>query len=285
MYQKQVLFMSAVICSICIFCPGISVFAQETEFGPIETNSYVVKFIDPAGPLPEIGGEFDAAWSQVLNDGTNWLIFTDPENDQDPVNGPRSDDMHFYAGIVDGEPPRLYVGIIGYGFTPGVVDDAPTENDERGWWGSALYEFLILQNYPEDPRNKIVFGADGHYADFLRNPSGSPADHNLENMEYNIIPGDDFYAVEFAFELDEVTAFITLDDPDDDGITWLRVIVSIQGSGAPLIVWPDGDFNGNVTYATHGSTGWDHMGWWDVTTERDNPVRFEATAIENWSLF
>lgn len=266
--------------SVCI-----SYTAVAQDFGPVETNSYVVKFIDSAGPLPEIGGEFDEAWSQALNDGTKWLIFTTPENDQDPVNGPRSDDMHFYAGIVDGDPPRLYVGIIGYGFTPEAVDDAPTENDAAGWWGSALYEFLILQNYEEDPRNKIVFGADGHYADYLRNPNGQPGDHNLENVEFNVIPGDDFYAVEFAFDLDSGTAFITLDDPGDDGITWLRTIVSIQGAGAPLIVWPDGDFNGNVNYATHGSSGFDHMGWWDVTTARDNPVRFEAVNIDSWELY
>jgi hypothetical protein len=275
--------------SIAAFSIAISIhvtslgFAQ--DFGPVETNTYVVKFIDSSGPLPELGGDFDAAWSQTLNDGSHWLIYTDPENDQDPVNGPRSDDMHFYAGLVDGSPPRLYVGLIGYGFTPESVDDAPTDNDLVGWWGSALYEFLILQNYMEDPRNKIVFGADGHYADYLRNPNGQPGDHNLENVEYNVISGDDFYAVEFAFDLDESTAFISLDDPGDDGITWLRSIVSIQGAGAPLIVWPDGDFNGNVTYITHGSTGWDHMGWWDVTTERGNPVRFEAVAINDWELY
>lgn len=255
------------------------------DFGPIATNSYIVKFIDASGPMPEIGGEFDAAWAQVLNDGTNWLIYTDPENDQDPVNGPRSEDMHFYAGIVNGDPPRLYVGLIGYGFTPEAVADAPTENDVVGWWGSALYEFLILQNYMEDPRNKIVFGADGHYADYLRNPNGQPGDHNLENVEFNVITGEGVYAVEFAFDLDSSTAFISLDDPGDDGITWLRSIVSIQGAGAPLIVWPDGDFNGNVNYSTHGSTGWDHMGWWDVTTEQDNPVRFEAVDIHSWELY
>ncbi|RJP21602.1 MAG: hypothetical protein C4527_23190 [Candidatus Omnitrophota bacterium] len=269
----------------CISLNGV-VFAQNTEFGPVATNTYIVKFIDPAGPLPEIGGDFDSAWAAALNDGTNWLIYTDPENDQDPINGPRSDQMHFYAGIVDGNPPRLYVGIMGNGFTPGIVADAPTENDMTGWWGSALYEFLILQNYPEDPRNKIVFGADGHYADFLRNPNVTPAEHNLENLEFNVIPGGDFYAVEFAFDIDENTAFITLDDPDESGITWLRVIVSIQGEGAPLIVWPDGDFNGNVNYLTHGSTGWDHMGWWDVTTARNTPIRFEGgTDIMRWSIF
>ncbi len=265
---------------------GTPSFAQETEFGPIATNSYVVKFINPAGPLPIIGGDFDSGWAASLNDGTNWLIYTEPENDQDPVNGPRSKDMHFYAGIVDGNPPRLYVGIIGYGFKPGIVADAPTENDAAAWWGSALYEFLILQNYTDDPRNKIVFGADGHYADFQRNPEVSPADHNLENFEFNVIPGDNFYAVEFAFDLDTAVAFITLDDPDSSGITWLRVIVSIQGDGAPLIVWPDGDFNGNVRYLTHGSTGWDHMGWWDVTTARKNPIRFEgSTQIGSWELY
>lgn len=255
------------------------------DFGPIATNSYIVKFIDASGPMPEIGGEFDDAWAQTLNDGTNWLIYTDPENDQDPVNGPRSDDMHFYAGIVNGDPPRLYMGIFGYGFTPEAVADAPTENDVVGWWGSALYEFLILQNYMEDPRNKIVFGADGHYADYLRNPNGQPGDHNLENVEFNVIAGEGVYAVEFAFDLDSSTAFISLDDPGNDGITWLRSIVSIQGAGAPLIVWPDGDFNGNVNYSTHGSTGWDHMGWWDVTTEQDNPVRFEAVDIHSWELY
>lgn len=277
-----------IIAGIVLLCQAeFTVIAQnEIEFGPIETNSYVVKFIDPSGPLPEIGGEFDDGWADSLNDGTRWLIYSDPENDQDPINGPRSEDMHFYAGIVDGEPPRLYVGIIGNGFKPGIVDDAPAENDASTWWGSALYEFLLLQNYPEDPRNKIVFGADGHYADFQRNPNISPADHNLENLEFNIIPGDDFYAVEFAFDLDEMTAFITLDDPGEDGITWLRVIVSIQGDGAPLIVWPDGDFNGNVNYITHGSTGWDHMGWWDVTTARANPVRFESqTNIDAWEIY
>lgn len=114
--------------------------------------------------------------------------------------------------------------------------------------------------------------------DFLRNPNGLPADHNLQNLEFNVIPGDDFYAVEFAFDLDIPTAFISLDEPDEKGITWLRAIVSIQGSGAPLIVWPDGDFNGNVNYVTHESSGWDHMGWWDVTSERNTPLRFEASA-------
>jgi len=264
----------------------LSLVAQEvSEFGPVETNTYLVKYIDPNGPLPEIGGEFDTGWAASLNDGTQWLIYTDPENDQDPVNGPRSDEMHFYVGIVEGDPARLYVGIMGTGFTPGVVDDAPTSNDEAGWWGSALYEFLILQNYTDDPRNKIVFGADGHYTDFQRNPNVSPADHNLSNVEYNIIPGDGFYAVEFAFDLDDY-AFIILDDPDEQGITWLRAIVSIQGQGAPLIVWPDGDFNGNVRYLTHGSTGWDHMGWWDVTTERSQPVRFEGpTSISQWPIY
>lgn len=274
----------AITCTfIVLACVFTTVQAQ--EFGPVETNTYIVKYINPSGPLPVIGGEFDAAWSQALNDGTKWLIYSDPENDQDPVNGPRSDQMHFYAGIVDGNTPRLYMGVIGYGFTPGIVADAPVENDLAGWWGSALYEFLILQNYIDDPRNKIVFGADGHYADFLRNPNGSPADHNLENLELNIIPGDGFYAVEFAFDLDDSTAFISLNDPDANGITWLRCIISIQGDGAPLIVWPDGDFNGNVRYLTHASTGWDHMGWWDVTSAKNNPVRFEAVYIGDWNLF
>ncbi len=277
--------LTQLLCLSCLLF-GLVGIAYSQDFGPVDTNTYVVKFIDAAGPMPEIGGDFATGCSANLNDGTNWLIFTDPENDQDPVNGPRSDQMHFYAGIVDGDPPRLYVGLMGYGFTPGIVDDAPTENDVTGWWGSAFYEFLILQNYPDDPRNKIVFGADGHYADFLRNPNEPPEVHNLENVEFNVITGDDFYAVEFAFDIDSGTAFIELDDPDDAGITWLRVIASIQGSGAPLIVWPDGDFNGNVRYTTHGSTGWDHMGWWDVTTERNNPIQFEAaTSVDSWEIF
>lgn len=267
---------------------GSSVCAQdEPVFGPEERNTYVVKFLDPNGPLPEIGGELDPGWAATLNDGTNWLEFTSPENDQDPVNGPRTDAMHFYAGILDGEPPRLFVAIHGTGFTPGVADDPPTENDAASWWGSALYEFQLVQNYEEDPHNKIAFGYDGHYSDFQRQPSLGPQEFDLTNMEVNIITDmDDGFAVEFAFDLDDM-AFITLDDPDPEtGITWLRVIVSIQGAGAPLVVWPDGDFNGNVTYQTHGSTGWDHFGWWDVTTERESPVAWQTDVpVAQWDLY
>jgi len=257
------------------------------DFGPEERNTYVLKFLDPNGPLPEIGGEFDSGWAATFNDGTNWLVFTDPENDQDPVNGPRTDAMHFYAGILDGSPPRLFVGIRGTGFTPGVADDPPTENDVASWWGSALYEFQLVQNFEQDPHNKLAFGFDGHWSDFQRNPSIGPEDFNLTNFEVGIITDmDDGFAVEFAFDLDDV-AFITIDDPDPEtGITWLRTIVSIQGAGAPLIVWPDGDFNGNVNYITHGSTGWDHFGWWDVTTERNTPVAWEsAVAVSSWDLY
>ncbi len=274
-----------IVMSIVVFgLMAVSTSAQ--EFGPEARNSYVVKFLDPNGPLPEIGGDFDYGWAATLNDGTNWLEFTDPENDQDPVNGPRTDAFHFYAGIVNGDPPRLYVGIIGTGFTPGVADPPPTENDEASWWGSALYEFLLLQNYQEDPRNKIALGYDGHWSDFQRNPSLTPAEFNLTNLEVGFPEIENGYAVEFAFDLDDV-AYIVLDDPDPEtGITWLRTIVSIQGAGAPLVVWPDGDFNGNVTYITHGSTGWDHMGWWDVTTEQDNPILWqEGSPVLDWTLY
>lgn len=99
------------------------------EFGPEPRNSYIVKFIDPSGPSPEIGGVFDLGWKATFNESPKWLIYSDPENDQDPVNGPRSDDFYFYAGIRNGTPPRLFVAINGKGFTPAASADAPAEND------------------------------------------------------------------------------------------------------------------------------------------------------------
>jgi hypothetical protein len=263
-----------------------SVFAQ--EFGPVATNTYVVKFLDPNGPLPQIGGEFDPGWAATLNDGTKWLIFTEPENDQDPENGPRSEDFHFYCGIRDGKPPRFYMGIIGTGFSPSAASDAPTENDAASWWGSSLYEFQITSNFEEDPQTKLSIGYDGHWSDFQREPALAPADFNLTNLEVAIITQiDNGFAAELAFDMDDV-ALLSLDEPDPTtGITYLRVIVSIQGpTGTPLVVWPDGDFNGNVNYLTHGSTGWDHFGWFDVTTQRRTPVRWQVGApVPNWDLY
>jgi len=260
--------------------------ALAQEFGPVERNSYVVKFLDPTGPRPVIGGVFDAGWKATFNESTPWLIYTDPENDQDPENGPRSNDFHFYAGILDGNPPRLFVGINGVGFTPNVGADAPTENDTATWWGSSLYEMQIVQNFDTDPRNKIAIGYDGHWADFQRNPEISPADFTLTNLEVAVIDTGDGFAAELAFDLDD-NAFLTLDSPEPDtGITWFRVIISHQGNGVPLVVWPDGDFNGNVRYLTHGSTGWDHFGWWDVTTARNQKVIYQSSVnISLWSIY
>lgn len=278
--------MAVLICFFIGFGSVLDVRAQdEVVFGPITTNSYIVKYIDPNGPIPEIGGEFDFGWKTTFNDGTDWLIYSDPENDQDPVNGPRSKDCHFYAGILESKPPRLFVGMYGTGFTPG-VSGSPSANDEVNWWGSALYEFQMAMNYETDPRFKIALGYDGFYSDFQRNPELPPADYNLSNMKVAVNQNENGFVAEMAFDLDENT-WIQLDDPDPtSGITWWRIIVSIQGTGAPLMVWPDGDFNGNVRYLTHGSTGWDHFGWWDVTSQRKKPVRFETrTSISEWSLY
>ncbi|MFB3787282.1 MAG: hypothetical protein ACE15F_13035 [bacterium] len=273
---------------VCIglwLIPGFLTAAFSQEFGPEARNSYVVKFLDPTGPLPTIGGVFDSGWKATFNESTKWLIYTDPETDQDPVNGPRSDDFHFYAGILDGTPPRLFVGINGVGFTPNVGADAPTENDAATWWGSSLYEMQIVQNFDTDPRNKISIGYDGHWSDFQRSPEVGPADFTLTNLEVAVIDTGDGFAAELAFDLDE-NAFLTLDSPDPaTGITWLRVIISHQGSGVPLVVWPDGDFNGNVGYATHGSTGWDHFGWWDVTSARSQKVKYQAGVdVSQWEI-
>ncbi len=256
------------------------------DFGPVERNTYVVRFLDPNGPLPEIGGEFDGGWAATFNDGTNWLEYTDPENDQDPENGPRTDDFHFYAGILNGDIPRFYMGINGTGFTPTVGDGAPTENDVASWWNSSLYEVQLAANYPEDPRSKMGIGFDGHWSDFQRNPSVDAPDFTLTNLEIEIIDTGDGFAVELAFDIDD-NLFLSLDDPEpDSGITWFRVIVSIQGGDAPLVVWPDGDFNGNVNYITHGSSGWDHFGWFDVTSEQNSPVAWQVgSPIPHWDLF
>lgn len=275
----------ASVCICITLVPNLLAPAFSQEFGPGVRNSYVVKFLDPTGPLPTIGGVFDSGWKATFNESPQWLIYSEPSNDQDPVNGPKSNDFHLYAGILDGTPPRLFVGINGVGFTPNVGADAPTENDAAVWWGSALYEMQLVQNFSEDPRNKIAIGYDGHWSDFQRNPEVGPADFTLTNLQVAVIDTGDGFAVELAFDLDE-NAFITLDNPDPaTGITWLRVIVSIQGEGAPLVVWPDGDFNGNTNYSTHGSTGWDHFGWWDVTTARNQKVKYQAgVGVSHWEI-
>lgn len=142
-----------------------------------------------------------------------------------------------------------------------------------------------MQNYEEYPRIKIAIGYDGHWSDFQRSPNLSPAEFDLTNLEIAVIDTGNGFAAEMAFDIDDFS-LLFLDDPDPEtGITWWRSIISIQGEGAPLVVWPDGDFNGNVNYLTHGSTGWDHFGWWDVSSESDNEVVYRQDApVNHWEI-